>query len=139
MGACARPGIKCVLLTPYTQDFVDQHKEGRASIYACEFDPANTVYVIVNYGHSGGHTSTSAAAATDDLLAISMIELQHHPPGPAFICIDLNADPEDITILDGALKAKQWFDLGSLAHVWGNEFTSDFTCTTSRSYFVMWR
>ena len=53
-------------------------------------------------------------------------------PDPAFITVDLSAEPEDIEQVMVLLQTHGWQDLGAIASTWGGEDLVP-TCLTARS------
>ncbi len=53
-------------------------------------------------------------------------------PGPAFIAVDLNADPEDIDQVVVMMSTHGWTDLGAIVSTWGGEDAVP-TCLAARS------
>ena len=70
------------------------------------------------YGWTNGHTCTLAASRTDSLIQIIDNELRCHPPLPACIVGDLNAELHDLPAASKPIE-DGWTDLGSNAHWWG--------------------
>eukprot|EP00973_Karenia_brevis_P000004 723-Karenia_brevis.AAC.1 len=66
--------------------------------------PGDIVLNVVNlYAWTNGHICTDAAMRTNDLVEIVLAELKTHPEGPLIILGDLNADPDDIPVLQEQL------------------------------------
>ena len=49
----------------------------------------------------------------------TLLELEKWPDAPMLIVTDLNAEVSDIEILELAITQGTWYDVGSMAHVWG--------------------
>eukprot|EP00973_Karenia_brevis_P020846 2864220-Karenia_brevis.AAC.1 len=66
--------------------------------------PGDVVLIVVNlYAWTNGHTCSEAALRTNDLVDVVLTELKTHPEGPRIILGDLNADPDDVPILQEQL------------------------------------
>eukprot|EP00973_Karenia_brevis_P041723 5774588-Karenia_brevis.AAC.1 len=76
--------------------------------------------VIANlYCWTNGHTDTSAAERSDDLLHAVFTEFESLPDGPKMLVGDFNADTNDLPALQSRLDTGQYIDLGAQAHVFG--------------------
>ena len=77
-------------------------------------------------------TSTTTAAKTSSIVGAILEDHLLRSPGPAFLTIDLNADPEDVDQVMVLLSTHGWQNLGAIASTWSDE-NDVATCLTARS------
>ena len=88
---------------------------------------------IVNfYGVTCGHNSEEAVMQTDHLIGVIRDELEEHPNIPTLIVGDLNAEPEDVPIVQEMLQEEGWTDCAGQAGIWGRTGGQG-TCTAPNS------
>ena len=71
------------------------------------------------YGMVNGHSDLNARSYTNDLLDAAATELNQWPPGPKVIAGDLNADADDLEVLQRLINEEGWTDVGAHASRWG--------------------
>ena len=89
-----------------------------------------TTYNI--YAWTNGSREAVARSRTRSLLKLIFEEIARQPVGPVLIFGDLNAEPSDIAPLWEKLEDSSFFDVGHLAHVWGQP-GDDYTCLPPRA------
>eukprot|EP00973_Karenia_brevis_P056534 7864090-Karenia_brevis.AAC.1 len=103
VAAIAHHHIKIIKLQPNTSAFKDIMYNGRVQMIGICL-PGDIVLNVVNlYAWTNGHTCGEAALRTNDLVEIVLAELKTHPEGPRIILGDLNADPDDVPVLQEQL------------------------------------
>jgi hypothetical protein len=127
VGVLTRKPILNIQVTPITDAYRDLIGGGRALINAVSIRRDCTGLFANTYGHTGGHASTSAAAASNALYTIVALELAAQGSGPMAIIGDVNADLEDIPALYRLVTEEGWIDVGGRADIWGG-IAAEFTC-----------
>ena len=105
-------------LTPITKEFCEAIKTGRINKYLLTPSHKTHVNATVLYGWTGGHTNTTSASKTDNLLCVALNEANATPHEPQLICGDVNAGPDDLPTYH-KLICERWTDLHAQTHIWG--------------------
>ena len=121
MGAFASDPKRAIIIKPRTDIFRKAVDTGRCQHYALDIGCSTCVSFYNIYGWTGGHTCKKARRRTNGLCNAIRSEIGCHPPGPVFICGDVNADFDDIQCLKDLTQLDGWVDLGHNAHIWGQE------------------
>ena len=95
----ARSPIKLVPHVTADPDYQRLHGLGRLAIYLLEIG-GQEVWIANVYGHTGGHTDTEAAQATDEIIQVAVEQIgKKINKCPVLILGDLNADLADLPVL----------------------------------------
>ena len=83
-------------MTIKTDAYQRIHDQGRVMHMGVVID-RYVLFTLYNaYGHVGGHHDATAAINTSRIVDANLEENKAQCKGPAIICMDLNANPEDI-------------------------------------------
>ena len=110
---------KTIKVRPKTQNFLKATQTGRCEHYAIDIGRSNAVSFYNLYGWTGGHQNKKQASRTNKVVEAIEEEILHQPDGPACICGDLNAEPQDIKAVKEMSEQDGWIDAGARADIWG--------------------
>ena len=127
VGLIVRKPRNAKKLVPVTNEFRALTSAGRADIYGVGIGHNYMLVVINFYGWTGSHTCAEAQDRTTDLMRICFLELESREEHFHLLVCDLNADTQDIGILQQQLDAHSLTDLGAHAAAWGG-YDNEHTC-----------
>ena len=136
--------LSCQECAPQTKRFEQAVALGRASLAMIAIGTHTPLLVVSVYGWGSSESSdqSNRFERTSDLLEAVSAEVRHWPACPAVIAGDFNAGPSKLPPLGQALWSGAWFDLGTLAGLWGQEpcqatAIAHNACNPSRLDFVL--
>jgi hypothetical protein len=131
--ACKSAGAhRAATMTPLTSVFKDAVKSGRVGLFNVEIGGGHNMFVFIIYCFTGGHGNKVQAHKTNLIFEAICQERKAQPRGPTCICGDLNAECQDIPLLQTLLDNEGWVDLGAKAQIWGQP-PGEHTCITSNA------
>ena len=103
------------------------HEQGTMGVYIVS-NGEKSIMIGIFYGETGGHEKEVAAQKTDEIIETLVNEVQGHGKIAKCIMGDLNADPEDIPIIEHLMREEGWTDCGAVAEIWGGKSNEPTCC-----------